>query len=139
MMTADHPGTGAAVARPELLPVLKGTAGLFAGLMLVQAILGGRGWFVDRDLIAIHGGVGGAVVLVAALQAVLALLVGAPAGVRRQLAPLTSAILLLVAVQYGLGFASRDSATAGAWHVPNGVLIFGLATATTALIVRLGR
>lgn len=135
VLTQPDPG----VTRPGLLPLLKGVAGLFAALVLVQALLAGQGWFVDRDLIAVHGGVGGAVLLVAALQVMLALLVGAPAGSRRPLALLTSAVLFLVVIQYFLGFASRESATAAAWHVPNGVLIFGLATATTALIFRLGR
>ena len=138
-MTADHPNVHSAVARPGLLPALKGVAGLFAALMLLQAFLGGRGWFLDRDLIAIHGGVGGLVVLVAAAQAVLAFLVGAPGASRRQLAVLSAVILVLVAVQYGLGFATRDSANAAAWHIPNGVLIFGLATANNATIFRLGR
>jgi hypothetical protein len=31
-------------------------------------------------------------------------------------------------VQIALGYNAKDSPSAGAWHIPNGVLIFGLTT-----------
>ena len=138
-MSMDRRITGEELARPQFLPMLKVSAGLFAGLVLVQALLAGRGWFRDRDLIAIHGGVGALVVLVAISQVVLTLLVGAPAHLRRSLGLCSAALLVLVVVQYALGFATRTSAEAAAWHVPNGVLLFGLAVINCMLIFRLRR
>lgn len=128
-----------AVTRPGLVTATQGASGLFAALMLLQSFLAGRGWYVDQRLIAIHGGVGILVVLVAAAQAVLAFLVDTPANGRRRLAVLSTAILLLSALQYLIGFATRDNVDAAAWHIPLGVLLFGLATATTAIVFRLGR
>lgn len=136
---ATTTGDGATVARPGRLPALKAIVGIFAALVLAQALLGGRGWFLDRELFAIHGGIGGVAVLVAALQAVLAFRVGAPADVQRQLRTVGAAILLLVAAQYILGFAGRESSQAAAWHIPNGALIFGLASANSVIVFRLNR
>ncbi len=136
---ATTTGDGATVARPGRLLALKAIVGLFAALVLAQALLGGRGWFIDRELFAIHGGIGGGVVLVAALQAVLAFAVGAPAIERRHLAVVSALILLLVATQYILGFAGRESSQAAAWHIPNGALIFGLASANSVIVFRLNR
>ena len=139
MTTADGSATAPAVARPGLLPVLKVVAGLFAALVLAQALLAGRGWFLDRDLIEVHGYVGQAVALVAVLQAALVFAAVGPVGGRAPIVVLSVAILLLVFVQIGLGYAGRESADAAAWHVPNGVLIFGLSTANSAMVFRLGR
>ena len=136
-MVSHQPTTASAVVRPRLLPVLKGCAALFAALVLVQALLAGRGWFLDRDLIEVHGGVGGLVVLVAVAQAILAFAVGPPAEARRAVGFASGAILVLTVLQYVLGFATEDSANAAAWHVPNGVLIFGMAIANNALVLRL--
>lgn len=127
------------VVRPGLLPVFKGTVALFAALVLVQAFLAGRGWFLDFDLIDIHGLVANAVFLVALLQAALAVAIVGRAGWRNPILLVSLTILPLVVVQIGLGFAGRDSANAAAWHIPNGVLIFGLATANSSMILRLGR
>ena len=129
--------TGEGVARPALLPILKGVAWLFTALILVQAILAGRGWFVDLDLIDVHGTVGMLVWLVALVQAVLAAVVFGRATLRSPLALMAGALLVLTTVQLGLGMASDENADAAALHIPNGVLIFGLATAYSSLLVRL--
>jgi hypothetical protein len=138
-MTIDPGATRSAAARPGLLPALKGVAVQFATLVLLQAVLAGNGWFLNRDLIAIHGTVGAVVVLVAAVQAGLAFAVGVPAASRRSIGVLTVAILVLSVVQYLLGLASRDSAIAAAWHVPNGVFIYGMTAGYSATVFRLGR
>jgi len=36
-------------------------------------------------------------------------------------------IALVVTAQVGLGYAGREQAEAAAWHIPNGLLAFGLA------------
>ena len=136
-MVAAEDRTEPVLARSTLVPALKGVAGLFAAPMLVQAFLAGRGWFLDFDLIDVHGTVGTVIWLVALLQVALAFAVFGPAGLRAPATLLAAATLVLVTVQLMLGFAGRDSATAAAWHVPNGVLIFGLATAYGTIVVRL--
>jgi hypothetical protein len=102
-------------------------------LILVQAILAGRGWFIDHDFIDIHGVVADVVVLVAIAQVAIAFLAVRRRQATRTLFGLSLAILVLVVVQLGLGHGGRDSGTAASLHVPNGVLIFGLSVATTVL------
>jgi hypothetical protein len=48
----------------------------------------------------------------------------------------SAVLLVLTAVQLSLGFASEDSSTAASLHIPNGVLIFGLATVFATSVVR---
>jgi hypothetical protein len=122
---AEQPERATAAARPEWLSAYKAVTALFAALVLIQAFLAGRGWFKDLDLIDVHGVVGNVVFLVAVGQVALAFLTvgrGAPL-------LLGGALVVLVVAQIGLGYAGRDSAEAAAWHVPNGVLIAGLAAA----------
>jgi hypothetical protein len=135
-MVTDTGSASAASARPGLLLAFKVVAGIFAALILVQAFLAGRGWFVDFDLIDVHGTVGMVAWWVALVQAVLAFVVLGRAGLRSPLAWMAVALLVLTTVQLGLGMASEDSATA-AWHIPSGVLLFGVATAFTATLFRL--
>jgi len=102
--------------------------------VLVQAFLGGRGFFLaDDDMLTVHGRVGDALLLVAIAHVV----VGAVAFRRRQLSRvplgLSVVLLVLVFVQLSLGYGSEDSRSAAAWHLPTGVLIFGLAVANAFL------
>jgi len=90
--------------------------------VLLQAVLAGRGWFLDGDIIKVHGYVGNATFL---LTMALAMLGRAATRSIRSVVPL-ALLVILTTVQIGLGYAGRDNATAAAWHVPNGVLIFGL-------------
>jgi hypothetical protein len=134
-MIAERRRAEATVVRPGLLPVYKGVAALFAALVLLQALLAGRGLFKDYDLIDLHGMVANVIFLVALAQVGLAFATvgrGAPL-------LLSGALVVLVVVQIALGFAGRDSAEAAAWHIPNGVLIAGLATAHTARVFQLRR
>jgi hypothetical protein len=106
---------------------------LTAGLVLVQAILAGRGWFVDLDLIDVHGFVGNLVFLVVIGQAVAAFLGRSRGKVGRLELGLSGLLVVLVVAQIGLGYSGRETAGAAAWHIPNGVLIFGIATALMTL------
>ena len=119
--------------RPGLLTATKVVAVLFAALVLLQAFIAGRGWFKDFDLIDTHGQIGQGVLLVAVVQSALAFLVF---GARRWPAIVSAVLLVLTALQLSLGYASEDSSTAASLHIPNGVLIFGLATVFAASVVR---
>lgn len=46
------------------------------------------------------------------------------------------ALVVLLVVQIGLGYGGRESLGAAAWHIPNGVAIFGLAVYNVTLFGR---
>jgi hypothetical protein len=108
------------------MPALKISTALLAITILAQAVLAGRGWFIDIDLIAVHGYLGNAVFIVAIVHVILVYL----SGLRNAVLVMSAAILLLIFAQVGLGYAGRESAMAASLHVPNGVLLFGLTTAS---------
>ena len=100
-------------------------------LILVQAALAGQGWFVDFDLIEIHGYVGNATFL-----AGLALVGIAFSGYRKGVLDRFDLVISLVMIvlimgQFGLGYGGRDNTTVASLHWPNGVLI----TILTALLL----
>jgi hypothetical protein len=103
-----------------------------AVLVLAQAVLAGRGWFVDIDLIEVHGWVGNATFLAAITQVALAYVGWSRGAVGRLELGLSALLVVLLVAQLGLGYSGRESAGAAAWHVPNGVLIFGLSAAILA-------
>ena len=102
-------------------------------LVLLQAILAGRGWFIDYDLIEVHGYVGNATFIAA-----MVLVVGAWLGRQRgsmgtaELA-LSLGLLILTVAQIGLGYGGRDSQTAASLHIPNGILVTGISAALITL------
>ena len=126
-------------ARPGMLRAYKAVGHTLGLLVLVQAVLAGRGQFVDPDLLKVHGYVGNAVWLLAVAQVALAFLAGLPARTRGPLLGIGVALVVLVTAQIGLGYAGRDSGQAAALHLPNGVLIFGLGVAGSLLAARIGK
>ncbi len=118
--------------RRLVLIAYQGTSLLLITAVLIQAVLAGRGWFLDGDVIKIHGYVGNATFLLTIALAMLGL--AATRSIRVVL-PLALLVILTTA-QIGLGYAGRDSATAAAWHVPNGVLIFGLSVLAAVSALR---
>jgi hypothetical protein len=102
-------------------------------LVLVQAILAGQGLFDDPEQLDVHGFVGNLTFLAVVGQAILAYLATTRRAIGRLELALNALLVLLVVAQLGLGYSGRDSADAAAWHVPNGVLIFGLASALVAM------
>jgi hypothetical protein len=139
-MTEARSESASAVNRPGLLTAMKVVAALYVALVLVQAIIAGRGWFKpDLDLIETHGQIGSGVMLVAIVQGVLAFMVF---GARSWLALASAALVVLTAIQMALGYSSTDgsgNATSASLHIPNGVLIFGIATALTSSVLRVRR
>ncbi len=104
-----------------------------AALVMVQALLAGRGLFVDVGLIEVHGWVGNATFLAAIAQAALAVAGWRGGTLGRAEVVLSSLLVALIVAQLGLGYSGRESAGAASWHIPNGVLIFGVNSATLAL------
>jgi hypothetical protein len=109
------------------------SSAVLTALVLVQAILAGRGWFVNYDLIDIHGVMGDITLLAAIVQVAIAGVAMRRQRATRALFGLSLATLVLVFAQLALGYAANESATAASLHIPNGVLIFGLSVAMTVL------
>ena len=93
-----------------------------AVLILVQAFLAGRHLFGGLG-ITIHGVIGNA-----AFALGVVLLAASLVRPREPIVIAASASLtVLLTAQVGLGYAGRTNLDAAAWHIPNGVLSFGLA------------
>jgi hypothetical protein len=137
----EQPGEDA-LGRPQWLTAYQVVSGLTAALVLIMAVLAGRGWFIDFDLINVHGVIGNIVFLFVLAQTALAFGIGLPRSLRNQLLVINVVLLVLVIAQIGLGYTAtsdKGSAEAAAWHIPNGVLIFGLVIYHLALVTRLRR
>lgn len=91
-------------------------------LVLVQAVLAGRAMFGTWS-ITVHGVVGNVTFAVAVGALAAALAVHAT----RRTVAVAAALAFVLTAQIGLGYAGRDSGEAAAWHIPLGVLAFGLA------------
>lgn len=138
-MGADGGDVGRGAMSPGVVTAYKVTAWVFVGSVLAQAFLAGRGWFVDFDLIEVHGYVGNATIVVAVAQIVLAYLATEASDRRWTLMGLSGGIVPLTFAQIGLGYVGRDEAEAAAWHVVNGVAIFGLGVAHGMLVLGVRR
>jgi hypothetical protein len=112
--------------RSGVWTALKIIAAITPLLVLLQAVLAGRGLYIDHDYIDIHGGVANGIMLVVLAQAVLAYLAMARGYAGGWLFGGCVALVVLVVAQIGLGYSGRDSANSAAIHIPNGVLILGL-------------
>lgn len=121
MPTASSP----VASRTKLLNGYRALAGLLAVLVLVQAWMAGHSsvlGFGDLDIVA-HGIVGNVSYLIAVGVLVLTIVARA----NKASIGVAAAVVVLMTVQIALGYSGRDSNDAAAWHVPNGVAIFGLA------------
>ena len=120
--TADREQT-----HPALRACHRAGVHLLALLILVQAMLAGRALFGTWS-ITVHGVTGNVTFTVALAVGALAFL-GRAGRTAVLLALILAAVLTL---QIGLGYLGRETAEAAAWHVPLGVLSFGLAVYQTA-------
>lgn len=106
--------------------VRTGLAALLLLLVLLQALLAGE-WLAGKQTIDAHAANGLLVLLLAIVQCVVVALTVRTA-VRRAALIGSGLFVLLVLVQIMLGYGGFDSANqARALHLPNGLLIFGLA------------
>jgi hypothetical protein len=139
-MTAEHASLPTpAATRPSLVQALRFVAPLVPLLILIQAFFAGRGLFLDNDLIDVHGGLGNVTLLLVIVQAALVLFAGLRGSTRIPLIAISLLLVVLVFVQLALGYSGRDGGQAAAWHVPNGVLLFGLSLGVNARIARYRR
>ncbi len=114
--------------------LLKLSAVMAALLIMTQALFAGRGLFIDPDDIAVHAAIGNGTFVVALIQVALVLVAGFR-GRRLAIAAGTAlSLLALVIVQMALGYTGRDHPNAAAWHVPMGVLIFGIAVFSASFL-----
>lgn len=110
-------------SRSHLVRAQEILSGIIAVTVLALAVLAGRFLFLGDLVIETHGYIGNAVFLVALVN--LAVTVGSRAdGVTTAVA---FAVVLFTFAQIGLGYVGRDTPDAAALHVPNGVLLMGLA------------
>lgn len=117
--------TSSVASRLKLLSGYRSLTHLLGLLILVQAVLAGNSNVLpyDGELdIFIHGMVGNVSFLVATIALVLALVARAPKGA----IIVSGVIVVLLIAQIGLGYSAESARGAGAWHIPLGVLLFGL-------------
>lgn len=107
------------IAARRAYPILTAVVAL---LVLAQAVLAGRALFGSWS-ITVHGVIGNATFALATALVVVA----AVGRAGRHALVVAMALAIVLTAQVGLGYAGRASAEAAAWHVPNGVLAFGLA------------
>lgn len=98
-------------------------AALILAIVLLLAVMAGRFLFLGDVIVELHGYIGNGVFVLALVNLGLTLADKADGG---ELA-VAGLIALLTFSQIGLGYVGRDTADAAALHVPNGVLLMGLA------------
>jgi hypothetical protein len=119
--------------RPNLAPWFRWLTLVTAVLVLLQAAFAGRGISINYDFIDYHEILANILFLFAIAQLVLVFLIGIPGQSGKRMLVLNAVLVLLMLVQTGLGYSGRDSMEARAWHIPLGVLIFGLAVLIAAM------
>ena len=130
MPTASSP----VASRAKLLNVYRILAHVLPLLVFVQAWMAGHSdrLFGSLDIVA-HGILGNFSYLLAVAALVLTLVARANKGA----VIVAAAVVVLMTIQIGLGYSGRDSAGAAAWHIPNGVAIFGLTVYQVSLATSL--
>ena len=133
MTAVQHRSERATIGESGAARGFRWVAALTAVLVLLQALLAGRGMFADPGLLETHGWVGNVTFLAVLAQVALAYLAGRRGAFGGLELGLSALLLVLVIAQLGLGYSGRESSAAASWHIPNGVLIFGV---TAALLAR---
>ena len=128
--TATPAAAPTAPVRSGLLVAYRVLAGLSALLVLVMAALAGRHLSLGAG-IELHGVLGNIVFTFAVVMVVLSFVTQT----RGVVVGHAVAFAALCFAQVGLGYVGRETAEAAAWHIPNGVLLMGLAVAHLSLIL----
>lgn len=102
--------------------------------VLVQGFLGSQGFFnANTSMINAHEMLANVLFLIGLVQLILAVLAFRAGTVDPVGLALHVILLVLLVVQIALGYGTRDSADATAWHIPNGVLLMGISTAIAVM------
>ncbi len=133
MATRENGHAELTSARPGAYTWLRITSLLTLLLVLIQAVFAGRGLWFGGNAIDIHGGIANLTGLVVLAQLVLVFVAGLNGRDKMPMVVTNIILFILVFVQFGLGYGGRDNATAASLHVPNGVLIFGVAAVAACL------
>lgn len=121
-------------ASGSLLTGLKVTTAVVAIGIVVQAWLGSTGLFQgEPGRIDIHAMLGNMLFLLAVIQIGLALYAMQQGLTTRNLLIVTVITALLMTAQIGLGYGTRDSVNALAWHLPTGVALMGCSTVAAVM------
>lgn len=117
-----------------LLTGLRISATVLAVGVLMQAWLGSSGFFQGAPgRIDVHAMLGNFLFLVTVIQAGICLVTMQKGITSRTLLYLAVATILLMTGQIGLGYSTRNSVDALAWHLPMGVALMGLTTVIAVL------
>jgi hypothetical protein len=109
-------------------------AALFAVAILEQALTASLGLFDARPgLIDMHRQIGDGLALLALIGAGIAIYGNIRGVIGRRLMWIAIALVPLVIGQLMMGYATRESTTAIAWHIPLGVALMSLTTANAVL------
>jgi len=118
--------------KTNLVVAYKVATHLLLLLILVQAVMAGQIVY-ENELETAHGILGNFSFLLGVASLVLAIVCRAP----KTAIGVAGVVVLLLVVQIALGYSAEDSASAGAWHIPNGVLLFGLSLWQVTLVRRM--
>ena len=118
--------------KTNLVVAFKVATHLLLLLVLVQAVMAGQIVY-ENELQTEHGILGNISFLLGVAALVLAIVCRAP----KTAVGVAGAVVVLLVVQIALGYSAEDSSGAGAWHIPVGVLIFGLVLWQVTLVRRM--
>ena len=133
-----HPSSTTTTQTPSTAPAAlwSGYRWLSVALALgivIMALLAGQGlWNAERGLITGHGHLGNALFVLAIAQFAISVVLYQRKALSAGIMLLSFVTLVLLFAQAGLGYVGRENVDARAWHIPNGVLLMGLATFSTA-------
>jgi hypothetical protein len=115
-------------------------AALMGLLILLQAFLAGRGFFLsESNLLKAHETIGIVTFAVAVIQMLVVFTMMKSGKLRSMLLGMSGFIMLLTVAQLGLGFSAKNgSGEAAAWHIFLGVFLTGAIAAYANTVFRTG-
>jgi hypothetical protein len=126
-MSVDQVESNAALPGRAVLSAYRLIGGTIAALIVLQAFLAGE-WLAGQNLIRVHAALGLGLVVLSLAHLALACAARGAEPQRKTLVAVSLLLVALMGVQVVLGLAGFDHATqARAFHLPNGLLLFGIA------------
>lgn len=134
-MHAQSPSTTTSMSTPTTLwTALRWLSLIIVVGISVMGLLIGQGvWGGERGLIRGHGHWGIGVLVLSAIQFILAIALYQKKQLTATHMVVAFGLVVLLVAQLGLGYSGRANTGLIAWHVPLGVLAMGLSTFGAAL------